>query len=62
MSKMSVSVSSRQHTPPVAAVRSVNTFLTLADCSNIRLMPEVAAVNCSDAKFGCHAGKNLTVR
>ncbi|MFJ9844092.1 hypothetical protein ACIRYZ_27260 [Kitasatospora sp. NPDC101155] len=36
--------------------------LTLADRSNIRLMSDVAAVNCSDAKFGCHAGESQTVK
>jgi hypothetical protein len=36
-------VSNRQHTPPLAAVRSVNTFLMLVDRANKRLMPDVAA-------------------
>ncbi|MEH0589546.1 hypothetical protein QA942_38135 [Streptomyces sp. B21-106] len=38
MVKVSLSVSSTQHAPPLVAVRPVNTALTLADRSNIRLI------------------------
>ncbi|MER6856809.1 hypothetical protein [Streptomyces pilosus] len=42
-------MSNRQHTPPAAAVRSVNSSLTLADAANRRLIAEVAAQNSIDA-------------
>ncbi|MCZ7456129.1 hypothetical protein [Streptomyces sp. WMMC940] len=36
-------MSNRQHTPPLAAVRLVNTCLMLRDRANKRLIPDVAA-------------------
>lgn len=41
-------VSNRQHTPALSAVRSVNTFLMLADYANKRLIPDVAAQHSTD--------------
>ncbi|MFF5534683.1 hypothetical protein ACFY71_19730 [Streptomyces cinerochromogenes] len=42
-------MSNRQHTPPLAAVTSVNASLIVADRANRRLILDVAAQHSTDA-------------